>query len=152
MPRLAAALFALATLLVGGGITLQAALNTQLRQWLGHPVVVAIASFAVGLAALAAVAAAGRLPLPSAQEASGAPWWAWTGGLFGALYVAASVVLAPRLGPGLFFALLVAGQLVAAVVIEHFGLLGFDPQPASPVRVLGVALLVVGVLLIRRGG
>jgi transporter family-2 protein len=70
--------------------------------------------------------------------------------LFGALYVAATVVLAPRLGPGFFFALLIAGQLLIALAIEHYGWLGFAPQPVTAERLLGAVLLIAGVLLVRR--
>ena len=134
---------------VGGGITVQAAINARLGDRVGHALTASIASFFVGLAGLLVAALAVRAPV--LPRAPGAPWWLWTGGLFGATYIAAAVTLAPRLGPGLFFALLVAGQLTAALLIEQFGLLGFAPQPVTAARMLGVACLLAGVLLIRRG-
>jgi transporter family-2 protein len=78
------------------------------------------------------------------------PWWGWTGGLLGALYIAASVVLAPRLGAAVLVASIVAGQLAAALVLDHFGLIGFAQKSVTPVRACGAVLLFIGVYLIQR--
>jgi len=78
------------------------------------------------------------------------PTWAWFGGLLGATYVAATTVLGPKLGAASFLALTLAGQMVAALLVDHFGVIGFPQSPLTPTRLLGTALLVVGVLLIMR--
>jgi bacterial/archaeal transporter family-2 protein len=134
---------------IGGALTLQAALNARLGERVGHPLTAAIISFLVGLVALLIAAIAVRVPLPSGTVLASAPWPLWIGGVFGATFIAASVVLVPRVGPGLFFALVIAGQLVASLVIEHYGWLGIDRQPVTISRIAGVLLLVLGVVLIR---
>jgi transporter family-2 protein len=72
-------------------------------------------------------------------------WWAWSGGFFGALYIAVSIVLLPRLGAAFFIALLIAGQMIASIAFDHFGLLGLAPHPLDASRIFGALLLVRGV-------
>jgi transporter family-2 protein len=78
------------------------------------------------------------------------PSWYWVGGLLGALYIAAAVVLAPRLGATTMIASVVAGQMLASLVLDHFGWVGFAEHHATPSRLAGVILVVAGVLLVRR--
>lgn len=147
--RLALLLGTLSVVVLGAGLTAQAALNARLGERVGHPLTAAVISFAVGLAALLVAALALRAPVPAPDLLRTTPWWVWTGGLLGATYIAAAVVLAPRVGAGVFFALLVAGQLGFAILIEHFGWLGFARQPLNLARVVGVACIVLGVVLVR---
>lgn len=129
---------------------MQTGLNSQLSRWVGHPILAALVSFMVGTSALLAYALALRLPLPASQSLGQSPWWVWTGGLLGAFFVTASIVVAPRLGAAITLALIIAGQLIVALALDHFGLLGFEQRPLNGWRVLGAALLVIGVALIRR--
>jgi transporter family-2 protein len=78
-----------------------------------------------------------------------APWWAWTGGVIGAIYIVATIVLIPRVGVGVVIALAVAGQRVGALLIDQFGLFGLPVRQISPLRAVGVALLVSGAVLVR---
>ena len=138
--------------LVGGvGIALQALVNLELRQRLGHPALAALVSFLVGTAVLAVLALATLRGQPRVDLAAvrGAPWWAWVGGAFGAYFVWVAIVATQRLGPVMFFALVVAGQLVASTVIEHHGWLGAARQSFTPLRALGVALLMAGLFVLR---
>ena len=140
-------LFAIA---LGMMLTAQAGINSQLRVALGHPVVAATVSFVIGTMGLLAAAALLRVPWPSLRAMQGVPLWGWTGGLLGAVYIAASVVLAPRLGAAVLIASIVAGQLAAALVLDHFGLLGFAKHSVTPTRLAGAAFLFAGVYLIQR--
>jgi transporter family-2 protein len=147
------ALLAAGAVLAGGGLAVQVAVNAQLRTYLAHPVIAALVSFAVGTVVLGVAAAAlGVLGADAAalHQAARAPWWAWAGGLCGAYYVFTGVALTPRLGPALYFGLLVTGQLAASLLLEHRGLLGVPAHPVSAGRVAGVLLLLAGVALIRR--
>ena len=137
--------------LAGLGIALQTSVNLELRQRLGQPVLAALVSFLVGTLALAAlwVATARGAARPLGAGAAGAPWWAWIGGLFGAYFIWSAIVATQRLGPALFFGLVVAGQLAASVTIEHFGWFGIPRQPMSLVRAAGALLLLGGLALMR---
>ena len=78
------------------------------------------------------------------------PWWAWSGGLFGAIFIGLGIFLVPQLGAAAFIALLVTGQMLASVAFDHFGWMGLAQRPVDLPRLAGVALLIGGVLLIRR--
>lgn len=114
-------LFVLLALVAGAFMLLQAGVNSRLRFLIGDPVSAAMISFAVGTLGLAAYVIALRKPWPGAALVSAAPWWLWTGGLMGAFFVAASVILAPRLGAAAMMAWLIAGQLEAgAVFVQRY--------------------------------
>lgn len=135
--------------LVGAGITIQVGMNATVRMTIGSPVLAAIVNFVVGLSALVLLAvASGARVVPGSVAA--VPAWAWFGGLLGATYVAATTVLGPKLGAANFLALTLAGQMLAALLVDHYGVIGFPQSPLTPTRLLGTALLVVGVLLIMR--
>ena len=148
--RAVALVLALLFALAGGAmLPIQAGINAQLSDWLGSPVRASFVSFAVGTAALLAVMLVAARAWPSGQKLQDAPWWLWIGGLLGSVYVLASVVTAPRLGAAGFIAVILAGQSVCSLVLDHFGWVGFQERPASPGRLAGVVLVAAGVLLIR---
>jgi transporter family-2 protein len=139
----------LLAILVGAGLTLQVGMNSTVRLTIGSPVIATILNFAIGLAALALFAvASGARVIPGSTSA--VPAWAWFGGLLGAAYVAATTVLGPRLGAAALLALTLAGQMVAAMIVDHYGVIGFPQNPVTPARLAGAALLIAGVLLIMR--
>lgn len=141
-------LFILA-LLAGTSVALQTGINSQLRAGLHNPFQAGLVSFAVGTFALAVVA----LPQGLRWDFTSLtvlPWWVWTGGVLGAYVVTASIIIAPRLGASTLIGLILTGQMLTALVLDHYGLLGFPVQRLSLPRVLGALLLIVGVILIRR--
>jgi transporter family-2 protein len=142
----------LVLLALGLGVLLpvQAGVNAQLRSLLGEPIAAALVSFLVGTVALAAAALLGRAPLPLAAAWAASPWWHWVGGLIGAVYVAGAIVLAPRLGAATLIAAVVAGQMLASLVLDHYGWVGFPVHEITPLRLAGAALMVGGVALIQR--
>jgi transporter family-2 protein len=143
-------LLILAALLVGALLPVQIGVNTQLRGGVGQPLLAALISFVVGTIALLGLNLALRVPLPSGETASRFPWWYWIGGALGAVYIYAVIVLAPRLGAATLVASIVAGQMVASVILDHYGWVGYAPQPVTPGRFAGMLLVIGGVLLIQR--
>ncbi len=137
-------------LATGVGIAIQPIVNNRLRGVLGDPLWAGVVQTVVGLAALVIVALAARAPFPTTAGLSGLPWWAWTGGMLGITFVVVTIILPAKLGTALMFATLILGQMVASVAIDHYGWLGVPVVPLSIARVVGVALLLAGVLLIRR--
>lgn len=137
-------------LLAGAATALQAPTNARLAVATGSPVNAALVSFAVGTAVLMAVALSqGQRPDGAAMRAL--PWWALLGGSYGALFVSVAAYGTPRLGVGLLLTLSVAGQLATALAIDATGAFGMAARPISPERAAGAALVVAGVLLVRRG-
>lgn len=136
--------------LAGISVVTQQILNANLRMALSSAAWSGFASYFVGLACMAFLAVILRDPPPSAGVMLRVPWWAWSGGLFGAIFIGLAIVLVPQLGAATFIALVVTGQMLASAGFDHFGLLGLDRQPLDATRLLGIALLVGGVVLIRR--
>jgi transporter family-2 protein len=134
----------------GAGIALpvQFGINAQLATWLDSPVRAAFVSFLTGTIVLAGAAALFK-PLPSLARLGHAPWWVWLGGALGAFYVAGSIVAAPRLGAAALIAVIVAGQSLASVVVDHFGWVGFEPKDVSAGRIGGMVLVLAGAALVR---
>ncbi|HLH89284.1 MAG TPA: DMT family transporter [Xanthobacteraceae bacterium] len=141
-----------AILTVAGGICVlvQQALNANLRGALGSSAWSGVTSYVVGTLAMACLVAVLRDPVPAAATIGRVPWWAWSGGIFGAIFIALSIVTIPKLGGAAYLALLVTGQMIAALAFDQFGLLGIPQRPIDLSRLLGVALLIGAVVLIRR--
>jgi transporter family-2 protein len=137
-------------LAAGTAVSMQFGVNSQLRTVAGGPVAAAAISFIVGTVALVALTLVLNGGLPSFGDVSNAPWWVWTGGLLGAFYVFASVILTPRLGAATTVALILTGQVLASIAIDHFGLFRVAAQEATPLRLLGALLIVAGVLFVQR--
>lgn len=137
-------------LAAGAMLPFQAGVNAQLAGVLGSPVRAALVSFLVGTLALAALTlVAFRGSAGGDAKLADMPWWLWTGGLLGAFYVAGAIVVAPRLGAVTLLATILAGQMVASLLVDQFGWVGFAEQPISAGRIAGVALLAAGVALVR---
>lgn len=134
----------------GAVLPIQASLNARVGQAAGSPIVGALVSFGIGTLALLALVLAQGAPLRQVAGLRSLPPLTLLGGLLGAFYVAVVTALAPRLGATLTVALVVVGQLVLALVLDHFGLLGLPLHPVSGLRALGVGLLLLGVWLIQK--
>ena len=91
-----------------------------------------------------------RKPLPSLAMVTSLPWWAYLGGFCGATYVLVSLLSVPKLGAILLIVCLTAGQLIASVLIDHFGWVGYDIRPLTLSRICGVLCMIVGIYLVQR--
>jgi transporter family-2 protein len=128
-------------------VAMQPPINARLGKGIGT-FAAATLSFTVGTIALAIVAVlAGNSHLGGLKDV---PWWAFAGGFIGAVFVASSLVTVRTLGAGGVVAATIAGQLTFSVVIDKLGLFGLEQKPISATRVIGVALLAVGVFLVVR--
>ena len=137
--------------LMGWSLVIQAAVNRTLAEHAGGtPLWASMTSAFVSAACLLLYQGVVGSKWPAAAQLSGAPWWVWTGGLLGAFNVLAPVLLAGRLGTALLFTVIITGQLICALLVDHLGLLGLPRHPAPPARLFGTALLFAGVYLVRR--
>lgn len=132
----------------GIAISIQAGVNANLRQAMTNPVLAAAISFGTGFVALMVMLLASRALIPSVDTIRQVSWWKWTGGIIGAVYVTTVIISVPKIGTANLVSLSVAGQLLAAVVLDHYGLLGFTLHPANGWRLMGMALIIAGVLLV----
>ncbi len=139
-------------LIIAGGVALpvQAGVNAQLAGRTGDAMRAAMISFVVGAVALTAL---NLLPGHSWRGIGtllGIPWWLWIGGLLGAMYVILTIIAAPRLGAATLVAAGVTGQAIASIALDNFGWVGFTRHPVTPGRLAGTALLLLGLVLVRR--
>ena len=139
----------LAVVLGGAATALQAPTNAKMMGAVGSPVNAAFVSFAVGTAALGVLAVVLQVR-PDIAASRALPWYAWVGGLYGAIFVVAAAWGVPRLGVATTIILMVAGQLLLSVVLDHFGAMGMPKQPISLGRVAGIGLVIAGVLMVRK--
>jgi len=142
--------YLLLALIAGTMMPTQAAVNNKMAAVVDSPISAAFISFVVGTIGLLVFTVATGTPLGNLAAAKNAPPIAWIGGLMGAFFVASSVALVPRLGVALTFSLIVAGQMLITLVLDHFGVLGVPVKEVSLMRVLGIILITGGVVLIRK--
>jgi bacterial/archaeal transporter family-2 protein len=137
-------------LAAGACAPIQAGVNSQLRLVTRDPVLASLISFTVGTLALLMYSLLARIPWPAAGSFLVLPWWMWTGGFLGAFLVLVSVILAPKLGAATMLGFMIAGQMITSVVLDHYGWIGYEHHPATVWRLLGAALLVAGVVIIKK--
>lgn len=136
-------------LISGALLPIQGGLNSRLGKAVETPVGAALISFVIGTVALAAYCLLTRQQILWSGLKS-TPAYLWIGGLLGAFYITATIMAFPRLGPALTFGLVVAGQMIMSLLMGHFNLLVAHPQPINLMKLLGVALIIGGVIIIRR--
>ena len=143
-------IYFLLAILAGTMMPTQAAVNHKLATHVQSPFLSAFISFAVGTLALFVYLIATGVPLGNLTQARSAPAIAWIGGILGAFFVTAVIVTVPRLGVALTFSLVILGQMMATLPIDHVGFLGMAVKEINFPRIMGVLLIVAGVILIRR--
>ncbi len=127
----------------------QPSLNGHLGQNVVHPLQASLISFGSGTALLLVLSIfLGVLPPQFKAPAANLPWWAWMGGTVGVIMVTTSLIFVPRVGSLTWFAAVMTGQTIIAILLDHYGWLGNPRSTASPLRLLGAALLIAGVLVI----
>ena len=136
-------------LAAGSGLPIQAGLNNKLAKAGGSPLHAAMISFTVGAVTLLLIVllTSQNVSWRSLREA---PAYSWCGGLFGALFVSVIIYAFPRIGPAFAFSLIIAGQLLVSMLMEHFQILGAQPNPINLGRVAGMILIVGGVLMMKK--
>ncbi len=139
----------LIALIAGAMLPIQSAISAQLGEKLQNPMASTLMSFVTGGIGMALYALVTRMSFATmATVWRTEPWYIWSGGLLGAVYVGSTIWLIPRLGVPLTFALVTAGQMLLSICMEHYGFLGATPKPASMQSIIGILLVVVGVILI----
>lgn len=146
MDRTTAAILVVAA---GTAVGAQAPVNGALGRVVGSWQA-AFVNFAVGLLLLTVIVAVAAGGFGGLREIPHVPWWALLGGACGVAVVTSSIFAVGHLGAGGVTAAVVAGQLTASVVIDRLGLFGVTEQPLTTGKLLGIALLAVGVYLIVR--
>lgn len=135
---------------IGAGLVFQIGVNAQLRTYLHSPIQAAFISFFVGTVVLGSLCLIQGQPLFKVSSPESFPFWLWLGGLLGAVYVAGTIFLAPRMGALALSLAVLSGQVLASLVLDQNGWLGYPKLEISWSRVLGLALIIVGVLFVSK--
>lgn len=137
----------LMALVAGVALAVQAAINSRLAHGLhGQPLMAATISFAVGIVLLLLLCW-WKADWTAVQQLPKQAWWRYSGGILGAGFVFTTILLAPRLGISNMLFLIIVGQLTAAAVIDHFGLIGMTVRPFSLWQGLGLLTVLAGLVL-----
>lgn len=140
-------------LISGFALTLQAGINGELRSKIGSPILSSLISFAVGTIALIIIFSFTVLSGSSSSQnfinIKNTSWWMFTGGLLGAFYIFTNIFTSPKIGFANMFSLVICGQIILAVIFDHYGLLGNPIHTINSLRVLGIILLILGVYIIQ---
>jgi transporter family-2 protein len=140
-----------AAVLIGACLALQPPINALMARTLGSSLLAAVVSIAISLAVVVPVWLTIGQGGGAVAQVRALPWWVLLGGAFGVVFVAGSVIVAPRLGIALFFVGVVAGQLLGATIVDHVGAFGVPVRPLTPMKILGLGLVLLGAALVQRG-
>ncbi|WP_321288760.1 DMT family transporter [uncultured Sunxiuqinia sp.] len=142
--------YTIIVLLIGCLLAIQGSINTQLTTFLKHPMQGALVNFMVGFVCLVGLNLIFRTQIPDWEHVKAAPWYLFAGGMLGAIFVSSVIFFIPKIGVSTVLAASIGGQLIAASVIDHFGLFGLTVQHISPSRIAGILLLLGGIFLIQK--
>lgn len=135
---------------IGIALTLQAAINGQLRAAINSSLMATLISFLVGTLFLVVIILILKENIPALSQFSTIRWYTYTGGILGAFIVMAVILSIKNINPSTLFALIVAGQLLTAIVFEQFGWLGIKQTDISWSKVSGIVLMIASVYLINK--
>ncbi|CAN5632903.1 DMT family transporter [soil metagenome] len=135
--------------LSGTFLPIQAGINSRLGKEIESPVYASFISFVVGMIGVALYILLSKQHL-LLNGLKTAPAYTWIGGFLGAFYVTAIILAFPKIGPALTFGLVVAGQMIISVLLDHFNVLVAQQHPVNGWRILGVVMIIAGVLIIRK--
>ena len=133
-------------------VPVQSAMNSRMRHFVENPYYSSVINSVVGAIAIIAVAFAVQIFLPEGnwRGAAQAPWWAWCGGMVGVFFITVALLAITKTGASGYSATVIAGQMLGAVILDHFGLLYLPPHQVTGPRLLGVVMLLGGAWLIQR--
>lgn len=143
-------IYTLIVLLIGFLLAIQGSINTQLTTFLKHPLQGALVNFLVGFVCLVGLNLTFRTQIPDWGHLRAAPWYLFVGGLLGAIFVSSVIFFIPKIGVTTVLAATIAGQLIAASIIDHFGFFGLAIHQINAGRIAGILLLLGGIFLIQR--
>lgn len=143
-------LFICFVILAGATLPIQAAVNVRLRQLTSSSYSAAMISFLVGTLTLILLTLTSEQIKPSNWHLlTSYPWWMWIGGFIGVIMILSTTYCLPKLGSALTFSLTLIGQMLMAVIIDHFGLLRMPVHEASLPKIAGIILIITGVFCIQ---
>ncbi|THV19828.1 DMT family transporter [Peteryoungia ipomoeae] len=138
-----------AAVISGAVVPFQAGANAALGRTLGHPLWGTLVSLCVSFACIVPVMVLAKVQAPTPSYLAQAPRWIWIGGVVGVVYITGALMLAPKLGAAGFIMAAIAGQMLASIVIDQWGLVGLPQKPVSWSRLAGLGLIILGLLVMQ---
>ena len=147
--QISAPLLIIAAIITGAVVPFQAGANAALGRTLGHPLWGTLASLCVSFACIVPVMLLVKVQAPTLPNLAQAPRWVWIGGIVGVAYITGALMLAPRLGAAGFIMAAIAGQMLASIIIDQWGLVGLPQKPVSWSRLAGLGLIFLGLVVMQ---
>ncbi|WP_235207939.1 DMT family transporter [Saccharicrinis fermentans] len=143
-------IYTLIVLIIGCFLAIQGSINTQLTSYLKHPLQGALVNFLVGTITLVGLNIIFKTHIPDWAHVKTAPIYLFLGGCLGAIFVSSVIFFIPKIGVTTVLAASIAGQLIAASIIDHYGFFGFTVHTISAGKVIGILLLLAGIFMIQK--
>lgn len=144
-------IYLILALIAGFVLPLQIAFNNKLTSFSGNAITSALISFSVGTMALIIYSVCDPTAFhKSFLQIGQSPPYAWLGGLVGAFYIISTIVASPKLGIAVFLGLVICGQMVMSLLLDHYGLFGMAVKPFNWMKGIGLMLVLAGILLIKK--
>jgi bacterial/archaeal transporter family-2 protein len=137
-------------LITGALIPVQAATNAAFSKSIGSPFITGLMVSGIGLVSMIVFVFITGTSLPSITQLKAAPAYTYLGGIIVAIYIVMITLLVPRLGVGVSIALIVTGQILFSVVIDHFGLFGTTAREINITRLTGILLMISGIYFVMK--
>ncbi|MES2622314.1 MAG: DMT family transporter [Bacteroidota bacterium] len=138
------------TLLSGALIPVQASTNAAMSKTIGNPVITALIVFIVGLLSVSVYVLVSKTPMPALSQFKNVPLYGFAGGLIVAFYVIVITFVTPRLGVAAAIGLIITGQVIAALIIDHFGLFSAAVKTIDLKRFAGGLCMLAGIYLVMK--
>ncbi|WP_018248424.1 DMT family transporter [Orenia marismortui] len=139
--------------IAGAGITIQVGLNSKLGNFINSPTLASLISFIVGSLGLGTTfiinVVSKNDSLASLQNLKESDWWMWIGGLLGAFYIFTTIFTSQKIGFANMFSLVIGGQIILAIIFDHFGIMGATVHPINSLRIIGTICIIIGVYIIQ---
>jgi len=132
----------------GGALTaLQPLINARLNNHLDSSIWASFVSFAVGTVILLFIGLYLNGGKFMSLNTDGIKWWMFTGGALGAFFVTVAIYIVPHMGVAVMISIMVAGQLIGAAILSHYGVLADMPRPINLQKFIGMSLLAIGAII-----
>ncbi|WP_067722014.1 DMT family transporter [Nocardia yamanashiensis] len=143
-------------LLIGGALrSVEAGCQNSLKLALKNVFLCGVISYAVALAGVGTILVATlwvskKRNWPTWTDVRTMPAWAPFGGLTGGAAIFAMITVASSVGVSTFNALIIAGQMFLAALMDHYGVMGFPRRRMDATRVAACAMIIIGSYLLAK--
>ena len=143
-------IYIMLALVTGALIPIQAATNAAFSKSVTNPLITGIMVFVVGFLGMLILSLTMRISWPSVHQLASAPAYGYFGGLIVATYVVMITILVPRIGVGTAISVIVTGQILCAVAIDHFGFFNVQVRSIDARRLMGVLMMIAGIYFVMK--